>query len=442
MLVICLGVTLSGLDGVIVNVALPQISQQLHSSAASAVWIATAYQLAVVASLLPCASIGESIGYRRVYLAGMGIFLLGSAACALSQTLPMLLAARAAQGIGGGAMIGVSMALVRFIYPQRLLGRGLALYGLIAALSMTLGPSVAAAILSVASWPWLFAVNLPIGVLALAIGGPLLPVTAGERRRFDAPGAILSGLMFICLIGGIDGLGDRHTLGWALALLAAGVGCALILVRHQAGQSRPLLPLDLLAGRLFFLAGTTSVCTYAAQTAAFVALPFVFEHDLHRTAAATGLLLTPWPFLIVLAAPVSGRLADRLPPGAVTGIGLFGLAAGLILLTRLQPGAAAVDIVWRMALCGLGVGLFQAPNNRAMMMAAPAARSGSASGMVAVARIFGMALGAAMASVAFALFAAQGARSAVLIAAGLAAVACAFSLLRSRGPGLPQAPSV
>ncbi len=432
MLAICLGVTLSGLDGVIVNVALPQISQQLQVSAAASVWIATTYQLAVIASLLPCAAVGESIGYRRVYLAGMAVFLAGSAACALSVNLPLLLASRALQGVGGGAMIGVSMALVRFIYPPKRVGQGIALYGLVAALSMTIGPSVAAAILSVGPWPWLFAVNLPIGAVALALGMPLLPHTGTTPRKFDAVGALLSAVMFVSLIGGVEALGEVRTLGWGVGLLALGSVCGFVLVRHQSGQATPLLPLDLLTHRPFFLAGTTSFCTYAAQATAFVALPFVFHQDMMKSVTQTGVLMTPWPFLTVLAAPVSGRLADRLPPGVLTGIGLIGLTAGLVLLATVGDAASAPDIVWRMGLCGLGVGLFQAPNNRAMLLSAPPARSGSASGMVAVARISGMAFGATVAALSFTLFKEGGDRNGVLIAAGLSTLACIASFMRSR----------
>jgi DHA2 family multidrug resistance protein-like MFS transporter len=432
MLTICLGVMLSGLDGIIVNVALPQISLHLHVAASDAVWIATAYQLAVIVSLLPWAAAGESVGYKQIYLIGMAIFLAGSAACALAPSLAALLAARAVQGVGGGAMVGVSLALVRCIYPRALLGRGVALYSMIAALSQTAGPSVAAAILAAASWPWLFAVNLPLGFAALAVGLRMLPKVAGEPRAFDVLGAVLTAVMFVCLVSGVDAFGAAPHLGRAFALLVAGAVAATVLVRHQKGQAAPLLPLDLLTRLPFTLSAATSVFAYAAQTAAYVGLPFMFEHDLGRTALQTGLLLTPWPLMQVFAGPVSGRLADRLPPGALTAVGMAGTTVGLILLWRLQPGASAFDIGWRLALCGLGNGLFQAPNNRALLMAAPPARTGAASGMVAVSRIFGMAMGAAVAAMTFNLFTVRGSYAAVLIAAGMAGAACVFSLLRSR----------
>jgi DHA2 family multidrug resistance protein-like MFS transporter len=431
MFTICLGVLLSGLDGIIVSVALPSIAADLQVSPAAAVWVAAAYQLAAIVSLLPFAVLGEAAGYRRVYLAGMGVFTASSLACAVAPDLTALIVARVVQGLGGGAMVGVSMALVRAITPKERLGRAIALYGLTAALSLALGPSLAAAILALAPWPWLFAVNVPIGVLAAFIGLRLLPADIPAPRVFDWLGAGLSALMFIALITGVDALGGAN--GWrAAALLGTAAAAAVVLVLEQRTKATPLFPLDLLGARQFSLSIATSIFAYAAQTAGFVALPFLFEQRLGLDAVATGFLLTPWPLMNVAAAPISGCLADRLPAGIVTGVALAGLAGGLLLLARLDADAGMFDIGWRMAVCGLGIGFFQTPNNRLLMTSGPPQRSGAASAMVAVARMLGQALGSASAAMAFGLFAARGAAAALLLAAGLAGAAALLSLARVR----------
>ena len=431
MLVVCLGVVLSSLDGAIVNVALPSIAAALHASPAASVWVATAYLLAVIAGLLPFASLGEAVGYRRVYLGGMAVFLAGSLACAVSPTLPALIAARVLQGLGGAAMISISMALVRLLYPGPGLGRAVALYGMTAAAAMSFGPSVGAGILTLSAWPWLFAVNLPIGAAAMAIGLRRLPAGEGRGGRLDLPAAALSAMMFVGVVSGVDALGRAGEAVRAFTLMAGGVVAGGVLALRQRGKPAPLLPLDLLKFPAFALAAATSVCTYACQAASFVALPFLFEHGLGRSASATGLLMTPWPLMVVFAGPVSGRLADRLPGGAMTGAGAAVLCCGVVLLAFLPAHATSVDIVWRMLLCGAGMGLFQAPNNRALLTAAPAERTGAASGMVAVARMLGMALGAATASMALAAFGSRGATTALDLAAALAGLGALFSLSRA-----------
>src|ERR1700742_4172981 len=171
---IWLAMTMSVLDGAIANVALPTIAGELHASAASSIWVVNAYQLAITVTLLPLAALGDRLGYRRVYMAGLLVFTLGSLGCALSHSLPTLTLARVFQGLGAGGIMSINAALVRFTYPKKFLGRGIGLNALVISVSAALGPTVAAAILARWSWEWLFAINVPIGVLAFAIGGRAL----------------------------------------------------------------------------------------------------------------------------------------------------------------------------------------------------------------------------------------------------------------------------
>ncbi len=429
ILTIALGITMAVLDGAIANVALPTIAKDMLASPASSIWVVNAYQLAITILMLPLASLGEIVGFRRVYYAGLVVFTLASLACALATSLPALTAARVLQGIGAAGILSVNGALVRFIYPRRMLGRGIGVNTIVVAVSAALGPTVAAAILAVASWPWLFAINVPIGAVAL-VAARTLPRTPGAARRFDIVSALLNALFFGLLIVALDGAGHGEgVLGVALeAAVALLAGVALVL--RQLPQTSPLLPVDLLRIPIFALSIATSVCSFMAQMLAYVALPFYLQDALGRSQVETGLLMTPWPLATAIVAPIAGWLADRYPAGALGGIGLAAFAAGLLLLALLPAHPGNADIAWRMAVCGFGFGLFQAPNNRAILSAAPRDRSGGASGMLGTARLLGQTVGAALMALMFNLFGDRATAAALLASAGIALVAAGVSCTR------------
>lgn len=426
---VALGITMAVLDGSIANVALPTIARDLHATPADSIWVVNAYQLIITILMLPLASLGEIIGYRRVYRAGLVVFILASLACSLSGSLPMLTAARVMQGVGAAGMLSVNGALMRFIYPSGLLGRGIGINAFVVAVSAAAGPTIAALILSVASWPWLFAVNVPIGI-ATMVAARMLPRTPRSGRRFDLASALLNALFFGLLIIAIDSIGHG---GRPLYAAFAFVGAALsgvALVKRQMSQVSPLLPVDLLRIPLFALSIATSVCSFAAQMLAYVSIPFYFQYLLHRSGVETGLLMTPWPLAAAVVAPIAGRLADRHSAGILGALGLVLFATGLGLLALLPAHPDNADIVWRMMLCGAGFGLFQSPNNRAIMTSAPRNRSGGASGMLGTARLLGQTMGAALAALMFSLFAARPSVWSLALAASISLVAAAVSYAR------------
>jgi DHA2 family multidrug resistance protein-like MFS transporter len=405
----------------------------LHASPAASVWVINAYQITIVVSLLPLAALGERIGYRRVYIGGLVVFTFGSLACALSHSLVALVMARAAQGFGGAGIMGVNGALVRFTFPQALLGRGIGVNALVVSAASALGPSIAACILAVGSWEWLFAVNVPIGLINLAVGAWALPWSDRSSRRFDWTSAGLNAAMFGLLFAGVDNATEnRGGAALAAAEIAAAVAAAVVLVRREARSPLPLIPIDLLRIRIFALSVVASVCAFTAQMLVFLALPFYFQTALHRDQVQTGLLMTPWPVALGVVAPLAGRLSDRFPAAILGGAGMAVLAAGLASLAWLPATASASDIVWRMGLCGLGFGFFQAPNNRTMLMAAPRRRAGAAGGMLATARLTGQTVGATLAALVFRLEPKGGEAVDLTLGAGFAVAAAALSLLRSR----------
>ncbi|WP_016600728.1 MFS transporter [Yersinia pestis] len=420
------------LDGTIANVALPTIARDLNTSPATSIWVVNAYQLAITISLLSMASLGDIIGYRRVYQAGLLIFSVTSLFCALSDSLWTLTFARVLQGFGAAALMSVNTALIRIIYPRAQLGRGIGINTLIVAVSSAAGPSIAAAVLSVASWQWLFALNVPIGLLAWCLGIKFLPAnnTKSNGNRFDITSCVLNALTFGLLITAISGFSQ----GQSPAVIAAQVVALLLIgfffVRRQLTQSFPLLPVDLLRIPIFALSIGTSIFSFAAQMLAMVSLPFFLQTVLGRDEVATGLLLTPWPLATMVIAPIAGRLVERYHAGLLGGIGLAVFASGLFLLAVLPANPSDVDIIWRMILCGAGFGLFQTPNNHTIISAAPQHRSGGASGMLGTARLLGQTSGAALVALMFNMFSTNGTHASLILAGCFASIAALVSLLR------------
>ena len=431
MLAIWLAISMAVLDSSIANIALPTIAAQLQAPAALSIWVINAYQLAITALLLPLSALGDRIGYRRVYLPGLAIFIVGSGACALSNSLATLIAARMFQGIGAAAIMSMNAALVRATYPQSKLGRGIGYNALVLSLSAAAGPSIAALILSVGSWPWLFLINVPIGLASLVIGRKSLPVTQGHGRKPDYAAAVLSAVTLGALVYGGETLA-RGEVGTGAPLLVIALVTGYVLVRREWHLEAPLLPLDLLRIPILALSMATSVTTFAAQMCALVSLPFLLQNVLGRNVVESGLLLTLWPLAVAVTAPLAGRLAERYHAGVLGGIGLFMFSGGLLGLSLLGSEPETSDIVWRMALCGAGFGFFQSPNNKTILLTAPRHRSGAAGGMLATARLLGQTTGAAAVAAAFHWLGVGSGPLLLRAAAVAAAMAAAFSLMRLR----------
>ena len=426
---IILAIVMSVLDSTIVNVALPSIARDFGASAAASIWVVNAYQLAILMLLLPLASLGEIVGYRRVSQTGIIVFTLASIACALAPSLLTLSIARAIQGVGAAGIMSVNAALVRFTYPQRSLGRAIGINAFAVATASAVGPTIAAGILAVAHWRWLFGINVPIGILALCLALWAWPASPRSSRALNYVGALLYAGAFGALLSGLESLAHHAATPLAVAQIALGVALGWLLTRHELPRAAPLLPFDLLRRPIFALSILTSVCSFMAQMTALVALPFEIQR-LGHSAVETGLFITPWPVALAITAPIAGRLADRYPAGILGGLGLMVMATGLLLLAFFPATGTSFGFIWRMALCGLGFGFFQSPNNRTIMAAAPRERSGAAGGMLSAARLLGQTLGAAGVAIVFRVYLGAGSNIALCAAAALALTGSLVSLVR------------
>ncbi|HFL5520761.1 TPA: MFS transporter [Salmonella bongori] len=436
ILTIVIGISMAVLDGAIANVALPTIAADLHASPASSIWIVNAYQIAIVVSLLSLSFLGDMFGYRRIYKCGLVIFLLSSLFCALSDSLQMLTLARIAQGFGGAALMSVNTALIRLIYPQRHLGRGMGINSFIVAVSSAAGPTIAAAILSISSWKWLFLINVPLGVIALILAIRFLPANSshGTKPRFDLPSAVMNALTFGLLITALGGFAQGQSLTLIGAELLILVVVGFFFVRRQLALPVPLLPIDLLRIPLFSLSIGTSICSFCAQMLAMVSLPFYLQNVLGRSEVETGLLLTPWPLATMVMAPLAGYLIERLHAGLLGALGMVVMATGLFALVILPVSPSDLNIIWPMMLCGAGFGLFQSPNNHTIITSAPRERSGGASGMLGTARLLGQSIGAALVALMLNQFGDSGTHLSLLVAGILAILAAVVSGLRITQP--------
>ncbi len=391
------------LDGTIANIALPTIARELAIMPAASIWIINAFQIAVTATLVAFASLGGLVGYARVYRIGAIIFTVGSLFCALSHVLSLLVVARIVQGLGASMLMSIQPALIRSIYPANRLGRGTGAMATMVAGTAAAGPTIGGAILAIASWQWLFIINVPIGIVDTLLMTKTLPHIpgTGRLRDFDIGGALLAGIALTAFTLGVEAVAHASDRFAALYLVTTLASIALF-IRHEARAPKPLLPLQVFRRQAFSLSTITSLCSYTGQGLALVLLPFFFQTSLGRTPFEAGLLLTPWPISVAVVARLAGRLADRFPVAILGTAGLTLMAFGAAMLALLPDRPTIPDIIWREMLCGLGFGFFQAPNNREIMSSLPDQFTSVAAGMLATARVFGQSLGAALVAVVFA----------------------------------------
>lgn len=430
-LVAVLSATVMGaLDTMIVNVALPTIAADLGAKAADAVWIVSVYQIIVAIVLLPIGAGADVLSSKRVFVASVAVFTVASVACAFADTLAELVAARALQGLGGGGILSLNVVLVRRIYPDRLLGRGLGHAALAVATSLSLGPVVASTVLTFGPWPWLFLINIPVGVVSMVGGLLFLPGGRRSVGQFDPCSAVLAAGLAGFLVFGIDGLAYGTPPPRALLQLALSIVCGVLLAIRQADHPAPMVPFDLLGRPMFSLSAATATCAFAVQGLAFVCLPFLLQDIFRKTQAESGFLMTAWPVAVAAMAPIAGYFTLRFSAALLCSVGLVVLSAGMLVMALSPAGTHAILLGCAMTVCGVGFGLFQTPNVTAIMLSAPMERSGSAGGFIAVSRQVGLAIGAALAALFFRGAGSQAAPEALLLGAAIALFGSGLSFLR------------
>lgn len=426
-----LGTVLTVIDGAIATVALPTIARDLNVDGSAAVLVVTVYQLVLVMSLLPLSALGDIVGLKRLYQAGQMVFTVATVLCFFAKSLPFLLVVRALQAIGAAAALSVMSALIRSIYPHKQLGRGLGVNSVIVSISAALAPTAGGLILSIAPWPWVFAMGAPFAILSLWLGARGLPDVPPRPHSYDLAGAILNAAAFGLLIAGLEALVHGSSPVVSAAIVVLGVIFTVLLVLHEKGEPVPILPVDLLGRPVLALSTAGAFLSFMASMMLTLSMPFRLQHAYGLGPSEVGAMLAPWPLTTMIVAPTAGALSDRYPAGLLGGIGMAIATVALILLAWLPPHPDFFDVAWRMALCGSGFGLYLSPNARLIVGSAPRERAAAAGGLISTTRLTGQTVGAT--GVAALLAMGLGTTAAPpLIAAGLTVIAGLFSLARLR----------
>lgn len=452
---IAFGTALVVIDGAIATVALPSIARDLGTDSSAAVEVVTVYQLVLVMALLPFSALGERLGLRRMYQIGQTIFTIATALCFFAKSLPFLLIVRAVQALGAAASLSVNTALLRLIYPARALGAGLGFNSVVVSSSAALAPTLGGLVLGIAPWPWVFASAVPFALVSLALGR-FLPEVPPREEPFDVLGAVMCAGMFGLIIGGTETAVHGDSPVVSAAIVGVGVLVALLFVRRERGDPKPILPVDLLRSPLFALSTIAALAAFVGQMTLTLSLPFRLQSVYHFSPSEVGAVIAPWPLTTMVVAPLSGWLSDRYPAAILGGIGMGIAIVALALLANLPAHPGHWDMAWRMALCGTGFGMFLSPNARVQIAAAPRARSAAAGGMISTTRLVGQTAGATLLSALLAAGMGYGAVPAY-VGVGLAALAGVCSVARLHtgarqvprpdprlqvGAGAPGAPGV
>lgn len=427
--------TLMGVfDGTMINIALPSMARAMQVPANVAVWFANGYLLSAAMTLAIFAALAARVGYRPVFLVGLATFTLTSLGCALATTPEMLTGMRILQGIGGAATLSIAPAILRSVFPGRLLGRILGLHALLIASSTAIAPVLGGTILDMLSWQWLFAINIVPGSIALLLAWRALPrESAVDRTPFDAPGALLSAVLLGSAIMLADSLQSvtrpisQAAVCWGVLTLVS----AFAFIWRIRRAKNPILPPVIFKNGRFTLAALTSLASFVSQGITFVALPFLFQSVYGYSPVVSALLFTPWPIGIVLIAPHAGRWADMISAPLISTLGLMIFVGGLVLLATLPENPSAWNICLRSLVCGIGFGCFQSPNNREMLSNVAREYASYASGVLSIVRTFGQCLGAAIVGVLMAAEAGSDPQHAVHVALWIGVIASMASVLFS-----------
>jgi EmrB/QacA subfamily drug resistance transporter len=403
---VAIGIFMATLDTSIVNISLPSISAYFRVPLGGLVeWVIIAYLISIASVLLTFGRLADMLGRKVLWMIGLGAFTLGSVLCGAAPTLLWLVIFRALQGIGGALLMSNSTAMLTRAFPTQERGRVLGLNSVVVSLGVSTGPTLGGLITSAFSWRWIFYVNLPIGLLGLILTYLMLkePARLQTRQRFDPLGAVLLSLGILAVM---LGLSFGQEAGWTspliLSLFAAGLLILIGFVLVERRVADPIIDLKLFHNRLFAAANLSGLLSFFAIFAVSFLLPFYLEELHHFPTNEAGLLLTPIPLTVSLVAPFSGWLSDRFGSRILSSAGLATSALGLWLLTALTATTPIFGIIWRLCIVGVGIGLFQSPNNIAVMGAVPPERRCIGSGFLATVRVVGQSLSVAVAGAVFA----------------------------------------
>ncbi len=398
MLAVGAGILLTTIDGTIVNVALPTLVRDLNTNFATVQWVVLAYLLALATLMLSIGRLGDMIGKKPIYNGGFVVFTAGSMLCGLAPSIYWLIGFRVVQAVGGAMMLALALAIITEAFPPAERGKAMGISSGIISVGIVLGPTLGGLIIEASSWNWIFFVNLPVGILGAFLVHRFVPsFKPAGGQRFDYWGAVtlflsLLSLLLALTVGQQIGFDDRRIL-----LLFAGFVLFLFLfVLIEWRSSQPMIDLRLFRNRLFSINLVTGLFTFVAIAGTVILLPFYLEIVLGYNTREVGLLMAAVPVILGVVAPISGALSDRFGTRPITALGLFILLIGYYAMRGLSQQTTAIGFILRLMPVGIGMGVFQSPNNSAIMGSVPRERLGIASGLLSITRTLGQTTGIAL----------------------------------------------
>ncbi len=399
------GIFLGTIDSSIVNVALPTMADDLDTSFAAVQWVVVAYILTLATLTLGVGRLGDMLGKKPIYTTGFAAFTFGSVLCGFAPSIGWLIAFRVAQAVGASMLFALGMAIITQAFPASERGKALGISGALVSVGIVIGPTLGGFIVDQWSWRWIFFVNLPIGIfgtLAAHRFVPAIPPPGGQRFDYVGAAVFFTGLLSFMLglsLAQSRGFGS----GVVALLLAVGLVALVMFAAIERRVAQPMLDLTLFRNRLLTVNLVTGWMTFLAISGVFILVPFYLENTLGASPRQVGLLIAPAPILLGIAAPLSGSVSDRVGPRRVLVLGLVVLVGAYATMQMLRSDSSPVIIVLVMALGGLGMGIFQSPNNSAVMGSARAERLGVTSAMLGITRNTGQLSGVAILGAVWAL---------------------------------------
>lgn len=396
---VLLGTIMGPLDGSVVNVAMPTLAEVFNAGMTTVSWVSMSYLLILSSLLLTYGRLGDMLGYKKLFLWGMLIFTIASAFCGLSPTIGILIVARAIQAAGAGLMMAVAPAIITKTFPKNERGKALGYNAMAVAVGLSVGPSLGGLLLKTFGWSSIFFINLPVGTAGYFWARKVIPArNEVKKEKFDPLGAILG---FVFLTSILLYISKGQEIGWTSSigyflLTIFVLALALFIIQEKRAQE-PMLDLSLFSNRMFSAGNLSCLLNFIAQYTMIFLTPFLLT-QLGYPADRIGLIMTAFPLTMLLVAPISGAISDKIGSLYLSTGGAFICALALYLMSTLNIYSTSFDVVWRLVLFGLGNGLFQTPNNSSVMGSAPRERQGIASGVLATMRNMGMVFGVAMGS--------------------------------------------
>ncbi|MGB9936278.1 MAG: MFS transporter [Methanobacterium sp.] len=394
---IALGTIMVPINASIVNVSLPSITAFFSTNIVTSEWVITAYLINLLGFVLLFGRLGDSYGHEKVYMTGLVSFIITSVLCSLAPSIELLIAFRGLQGIAAALIISVSMGIVKGAFPKGQTGKSLGIYAVAIAAGLAIGPILGGIMQTFFGWQTIFLINAPAGILSLVLCYNILDRMEPESVKLDIMGAFLQ---YICIFATVYVLNyaQNFRIG-TIEIIASGTALStfILFIWNEKRVDSPLLDIGLFKNRTFTAFNLSLFFNYISMYMILFIMPFYLQKVLRFDPALTGIILTLNPVIMMIFAPLSGTLADRIGSRKPALLGALISATALYSMTYLTMFSSIFDVLWRLALLGIGAAMFQAPNNRAIMHVIPDKKKGLASSIIVTMRNLGMVFGVCIA---------------------------------------------